>query len=243
MSDKLKTFNIFTRASSDESRFKIDHDFLIIGNEVIIEPYTSYLSGGFLYTMGAFSYSRSNLPINTIVGRYCSIAPGLTRLGSSHPIERFTTSNLTYEKKSISLNTYLRNEKLTFETSANPIENGNPLVIGNDVWIGQDVKYVSTGVTIGDGAVIAAGSLLTKDVPAYAVVGGIPAKVIKYRFSESTIEELITLQWWKYDFGQFINVKTDDDINVFILKIRDLIKGNRLENFKPRTYSLSDFID
>lgn len=67
--------------------------------------------------------------------------------------------------------------------------------MGNDVWIGSRVMVVG-GVTIGDGAVIAAGAVVTKDVPPYAVVGGAPAKVIKYRFSEDIVKFLEELEWW-----------------------------------------------
>ena len=67
--------------------------------------------------------------------------------------------------------------------------------IGNDVWIGADVKIMD-GITIGDGAVVAAGSVVTKDFPPYAIVGGVPAKIIKYRFRQEDINFLINSQWW-----------------------------------------------
>ena len=70
-----------------------------------------------------------------------------------------------------------------------------PVQIGNDVWIGARATILD-GVKIGDGAVIAAGAVVTKDVPSYAIVGGVPAKVIKYRFDENRIKELLVEQWW-----------------------------------------------
>ena len=67
--------------------------------------------------------------------------------------------------------------------------------IGNDVWIGEDVKIIG-GVTIGDGAIVATGATVTKDVPPYAIVGGVPAKVIRYRFDMPTIDFLLKDKWW-----------------------------------------------
>lgn len=70
-----------------------------------------------------------------------------------------------------------------------------PLKIGNDVWIQQNV-FICGGIEIADGAVVMAGAVVTKDVPPYAVVGGIPAKVIKYRYDDETIKFLLRIQWW-----------------------------------------------
>lgn len=80
---------------------------------------------------------------------------------------------------------------------------GHPLTkgdvyIGNDVWIARDAKIMS-GVTIGDGCVIAANALVTSDMPPYSVYGGVPAKLIKYRFSHSNIKKLIKMQWWNWE--------------------------------------------
>ena len=73
-----------------------------------------------------------------------------------------------------------------------------PIHIGNDVWIGDEV-FVKNGVTIGDGAVLGARSVVTKDVPPYAIVAGVPAKIIRYRFDEPTRQELLRLKWWELD--------------------------------------------
>src|SRR5262249_7054657 len=75
------------------------------------------------------------------------------------------------------------------------------VTIGNDVWTGHNVN-VTAGVNVGDGAVIAAGSVVTKDVPPYAIVGGVPATVIRYRFSEKTIERLLRVKWWELELSQ-----------------------------------------
>ncbi len=68
-------------------------------------------------------------------------------------------------------------------------------IIGNDCWIGENVFYVG-GITIGDGAVVLAGAVVTKDVPPYAIVGGVPAKVLKYRYDDDTIQFLLRIKWW-----------------------------------------------
>lgn len=69
------------------------------------------------------------------------------------------------------------------------------LEIGNDVWIGQNVFLIG-GIHVGDGAVILAGAVVTKDVPAYAIVGGVPAKIVKYRYDDETIEFFLNIKWW-----------------------------------------------
>ena len=78
-----------------------------------------------------------------------------------------------------------------------PITKLETLFIANDVWIGSEAMIMA-GVSIGSGAVVAARAVVTKDVPPYAIVGGNPAKVIKYRFDEKTITKLLTLKWWDW---------------------------------------------
>lgn len=169
-----------------------------IKGPLAIEPHTHFsISRNHLWEMGAFSYSHSSLPADSIVGRYCSIAGGLKVIGTEHPLHRFTTSPLTYE------NEFLGGEAQPFLIE--PLMPALELVIGNDVWIGQNVSLKS-GITVGDGAVIAANALVTKNVPPYAIVGGVPAKIIKYRFSENEIHSLLELKWWDYHYKEFIGM-------------------------------------
>jgi hypothetical protein len=90
----------------------------------------------------------------------------------------------------------------------NPIE---PIstVVGNDVWIGRQVT-IRRGVTVGHGAIIGANSFVNKDVPPYAIVGGLPAKLIRYRFSEDVIARLLDLNWWELTPQQLEGVQFDD---------------------------------
>lgn len=191
---------------------------------------------------GAFTSTNSSLPVNSVVGRYSSIAHNVTRMFGNHPVDRFTTSMLTYDSQVTAFNDYLAENDVSFDLVENPNKNSSPIVIGNDVWVGQDVRFVSTGVTVGDGAIIAAGSLVTKDVPPYAVVGGVPAKVIKYRFPEKYIEKLMELKWWQYGFADFDTIRFDDPIDVFIEKIEEKVANNELEPYKPKVLTYKDLV-
>lgn len=131
---------------------------------------------------GKHSYISRDSSINredTIIGSFCSISDGV-RIGlAQHPTNYFSTSHFCFDN--------LNREDVGFVDE--------PCAIGNDVWIGSDVLIMG-GINVGDGAVLAAGAVVTKDVPPYAIVGGVPAKVIRYRFDEETIKELLELKWW-----------------------------------------------
>ena len=134
-------------------------------------------------------------PINNdrlIIGKFCSIACGAKFL--------FTSANHTLR----SLSTYpfplfFEEWELDKKQVASAWDNKGDIVIGNDVWIGYEAIILS-GVNIGDGAIIGARAVVTKDVPAYTVVGGIPAKEIKKRFDAETIDKLQQIQWWDWSF-------------------------------------------
>lgn len=124
-----------------------------------------------------------------IIGKFCAIAKDVKFImnGANHKDNGFSTYPFF-----IFANGW---EKVAPKDGELPFK-GNT-VIGNDVWLGYDVT-VMPGVTIGDGAIIGSKSVITKDVPAYSVVGGNPAKIIKYRFDDSTIESLLTISWWNW---------------------------------------------
>lgn len=132
-------------------------------------------------------------PINgdrLVIGKFCSIACGVKFL--------FNSANHTQS----SLSTYpfpIFYEEWGLDRGhvTQAWDNKGDIVIGNDVWIGYEA-VVLAGVTVGDGAIIGARALVTKDVPTYTIVGGVPARIIRRRFPEDTIAKLLKLQWWEW---------------------------------------------
>lgn len=138
--------------------------------------------------IGFCSYiNYESLIQHTEIGNYCSIAHGVKMGLGAHPINLFSTSPIFYKVKN-PFRVPILEKNVDFKEYL-------PIQIGSDVWIGAQV-IVMDGVTIGHGAVVAAGAVVTKDVPPYGIVGGVPAKLIKYRFNEKQIEALLLTQWW-----------------------------------------------
>lgn len=133
-------------------------------------------------------YSRIS---NASIGKFCSIASHVSIGLGRHPSSDFVSTHPAFFSTSKQAG-FTFSDKDYFSESV-------PINIGHDVWIGAQA-IVLDGVTIGNGAVVAAGAVVTKDVPAYAIVAGVPAKVLKYRFTEVEIETLNRTQWWNEDF-------------------------------------------
>ena len=148
-------------------------------------------------SIGRYSYGDilkpGLLPKGTVVGNYCSVGTGLIVWRRNHPIEHPFLHPFFYNS-CLGL--------LTRDTIGSPRD--NPLTIGHDVWIADRVTILPGCCSIGNGAVIAAGAVVTRDVPAYAVVAGIPARQTKMRFGPDRIAELEASCWWERDIADLI---------------------------------------
>ena len=162
---------------------RIDKDSAFEGANTIGDD--TYFSG----SMGYGTYICQNCSITGNIGRFCSIAPDVKNSLGVHPITApyVSSSPMFFSLRKQTGKTFA--EKQLFDELKDPIE------IGNDCWIGQGA-FIVGGVKIGTGAVVLAGAVVTKDVPPYAVVGGVPARILKYRYDEETIDFLLRSEWW-----------------------------------------------
>jgi acetyltransferase-like isoleucine patch superfamily enzyme len=144
-------------------------------------------------TMGDFTYVavKSRL-MNTDFGKFCSIGPEVLCGLGKHPTQNFVSTHPIFFST-------IKQAQISFVADSH-FDECTPIKIGNDVWIGARA-IIMDGITIADGAIVAAGSVVTRDVPAYAIVGGVPAKVLRYRFDEVEIKYLMEFKWWDMDIG------------------------------------------
>ncbi len=150
--------------------------------------------------IGYASYIGANTHISKLkIGKYCSIGSNVKCIFGRHPTKDFVSTHPTFFS-TLNQVGFSYTEKQLFKEHDDSFENENEysITIGNDVWIGDGAALME-GVKIGDGAIIAANALVVKDVLPYNIVGGVPAKTIKTRFSEEHIKFLLEIKWWNRD--------------------------------------------
>jgi len=141
-------------------------------------------------SFGKYSYTGYNcVVVNTEVVNFCSLANDIYIGGAEHPVNWVSTSPAFQN---------IKHSEPKRRFAKNNVEELKKTYIGNDVWVGNKV-IVKAGIRIGTGSVIGAGAVVTNDIPPYAIVGGVPARIIKYRFSKEIIDALLKSEWWNLD--------------------------------------------
>ena len=165
--------------------FRFEVPIINTPNTGIIKPNIEHV--------GKCTYSNTDLFIacqETKISSFCSIGMRVVIGHGNHPLNFLSTSPYLYFDE--------LNYKYPNQVTHSEFWKCEPVEIGNDVWIGDGV-FIKNGIKIGDGAILGKRAVITKDIPPYAIVAGCPAKVIKYRFNEEIINELLKLKWWELD--------------------------------------------
>jgi virginiamycin A acetyltransferase len=224
--------------SGEPSRWN-DKTFICFQKTTEMEPYSAVYMGEPMYPMGGFSavntpFQPHNYGLRISFGRYCSIGGGAKIAGPAHPMTTITTAPPFYDGTLNMVKSYFTDEGITdFPWVDRPALKGPPS-IGNDVWFGENV-FLNTGINIGNGAVVAANSVVTKDVSDYTIVGGNPARLIRQRFPSEIVTELQKIKLWSYapkDLSQF----NMTNIEAFIREFYDA--RHQIQEWKPKTAHL-----
>ncbi|MCZ4088860.1 CatB-related O-acetyltransferase [Sinorhizobium psoraleae] len=171
-----------------------------VGGRLKVEAPVSINSAAFAAecSLGFMSYVGMGSRVTAAdIGRYCAIAPNVEIGPAEHPTDWFSIHPFQYNgTKQFS---HTEHYAQIVGTQAFTAGRGRTR-IGNDVWIGDGV-FIKRGVCVGDGAIIAARSVVTKDVPSYTIVAGVPARAVRMRFDDLLIERFLKVQWWKFDLS------------------------------------------
>lgn len=159
-----------------------------------LHPYSEFHG-----SMGMGSYIGEHSKLSARIGRFCSISNNVLCNYAVHPyLAPFVTTSpcfFSLNQAHSQCGSTFATEQIFCEERVKDKKENIAIEIGNDVWIGERV-FIVGGITIGDGAMVLAGAVVSKDVPPYAIVGGVPAKIIRYRYDETTIEWLLRIKWW-----------------------------------------------
>lgn len=212
----------------DSATSRLEPPFVFAGN----------IAPGVRLCVGAFTYTQGGSFVNLDIGRYCSFAEDVTVGATRHPTDWLGSGPFQYREdpwgwhsfgKALEGDDTLKREVLTFK-------NSERTTIGNDVWVGRSA-IIRDGVRIGDGAIIGAGAVVTHDVPPYAIVGGSPARIIRYRFPEALIERLLAAQWWQYPLWKLSGLAFNQPGKA-LDEIEALVASGRLSSYQPACIDL-----
>lgn len=192
------------------------------------------------FELGAFSYAVSGYFFATSIQRYCSIGEQVQVGRHSHPLDFGSTSPLFYQSIDSVIGTLSHPsvENASFKVTKPPTVLKKTL-IGNDVYIGHGA-FILPGVTIGNGAVIGAMSVVTKDVPDYAIVAGSPARIVRQRFDDKLVEALLKSQWWRFSPQQLSGIDIADPFQL-VSRVNELDSTGILPYTPPR-HQLFDLV-
>lgn len=205
---------------------------------VAMGPFSSHVVGNVISNIGGFSYTRSPMVHGMKIGNYCSIADKVSSMGVNHPFTRFSSSSFTYDTVNPKFTTCAPDIEGRFQPQKNTSAGRPPAIIEHDVWIGGSV-ILANNITIGTGAIIAAGSVVTKDVAPFDIVGGNPARVIRKRFPDEVCQRLLALDWYSYQFPYFSGVDVNQEIDTQIDQLEAVI----LSGAVPKIPESTPFID
>lgn len=207
-------------------------------SRLFVEPPARFL-GPFVIRadtrVGAFTEFGREVEVQAATfGRYCEIGPGSLIGATGHPTSWLSVSAFQYKKAAWGWHPSANDTEVvdpeaggrqTFRSVA-----GDLATIGNDVWLGANV-VVLRGVTIGDGCIVAANAVVTKDIPPYSIAGGIPARVIRPRVGDDLRAELMALRWWQYSPNQLSGIQYDDPAQA-VAQLRPRVDAG-LEPYEP----------
>lgn len=198
----------------------------------VFEQFTRHPRGK-IVPAGAFTHvvDAGDDFFHLTLGRYCSVARGIRVVNGHHPLHSVTSNPYHYAE-------YYRNnlpEELRYtgpvETFRRSYGRGK---VGNDVWLGA-YCIIRSGLSIGDGAVVSSGSVIVKDVPPYAIVGGNPAKIIRYRFPDEIVARFQALKWWSYTPEDFRDIDMFD-VEGFLTEMERRKDLGQLRPFAPKRF-------
>ena len=195
--------------------------------------------------VGAFTYFNAagvTSAYRTRFGRYVQVGESAIIAPPEHPWDWFSSHPFTFTRPQFMPNMYQMPEfaRLAPDADAGPSwaeSQNNVTVIGHDVWIGAG-SFIRRGLTIGDGAIIGANAVVTRDVPPYAIVVGSPARLLRLRFDEKIVERFLALQWWRYDLAPFKTAMDFSQVEATLDFLEARVADGRLQELRPDTYEL-----